>query len=291
MKKIFFREKLDIKLIVYHNADGDSARSMAEGKTTRIRLIGPKFVDFDPNSDTFTSNYTLDGTANDGVTFEKGPEIGGKTSGIPTDIQFTHGLKFADFVSINFTMSVDKDAIRPVGAGNMETAVVLHPLCIQNVFESYPNDNDTTYVSCGSLSSRPFISDSAGAFRIHNVVYKMLHTKFLLRKNIPFLNVIFIIITEKYDPIPIEGGLEECQVHASSQMDSNTKPFEATAEASNEIDKRGIIQVAHFTSMGLILQNIAKYFDVSFALIKISYICSLGTCAENWERMERVPFI
>ena len=164
VEKIFFREKLDIKLIVYHNADGDSARSMAEGKTTRIRLIGPKFVDFDPNSDTFTSNYTLDGTANDGVTFEKGPQIGGKSSGIPTDIQFTNGLKFADFVSINFTMSVDKDGIRPVGAGNMETAVVLHPLCIQNVFESYPTDNDTTYVSCGSLSSRPFISDSAGIF-------------------------------------------------------------------------------------------------------------------------------
>ena len=164
---------MDIKLIVYHNADGDSARSMAEGKTTRIRLIGPKFVDFDPNSDTFTSNYTLDGTANDGVTFEKGPQIGGKTSGIPTDIQFTHGLKFADFVSINFTMSVDKDGIRPVGAGNMETAVVLHPLCIQNVFESYPDDNDTSYVSCGSLSSRPFISDSAGTFCIQNVVYRI----------------------------------------------------------------------------------------------------------------------
>ena len=236
---------MDIKLIVYHNADGDSARSMAEGKTTRIRLIGPKFVDFDPNSDTFTSNYTLDGTANDGVTFEKGPQIGGKTSGIPTDIQFTNGLKFADFVSINFTMSVDKDGIRPVGAGNMETAVVLHPLCIQNVFESYPTDNDTTYVSCGSLSSRPFISDSAGIFVY--VVYILTKLFWFYVRKYPFLNVIFIIVTEKYDPIPIEGGLEECQVHASSQMDSNTKPFEATAEASNEIDKRGIIKVAHFS--------------------------------------------
>ena len=173
---------MDIKLIVYHNADGDSARSMAEGKTTRIRLIGPKFLDFDPNSDTFTSNYTLNGTANAGVTFEKGPE----KAGLPTDIQFTHGLKFADFVSINFTMSVDKDGIRPVGAGNMETAVVLHPLCIQNVFESYPTDNDTTYVSCGSLSSRPFISDSAGTFD-HDVTYciHILHI-FVLRNNIPF---------------------------------------------------------------------------------------------------------
>ena len=83
----------------------------------------------------------------------------------------------------------------------------------------------------------------------------------LLRKNITFLNAIFIIITEKYDPIPIEGGLEECQVHASSQMDSNTKPFEATAEASNEIDKRGIIQAPHFPSMSLeiILQNILTF--------------------------------
>ena len=100
----------------------------------------------------------------------------------------------------------------------------------------------------------------------------------------------FIIVTEKYDPIPIEGGLEECQVHASSQMDSNTKPFEATAEASNEIDKRGIIQVAHFPSMGL-EKIMVKYFDVSFVLIKIFFICSLGTCPENWKRMERVSFI
>ena len=108
-----------------------------------------------------------------------------------------------------------------------------------------------------------------------------------LRKNITFLNAIFIIITEKYDPIPIEGGLEECQVHASSQMDSNTKPFEATAEASNEIDKRGIIQVAHFPSMSLE----TKYSDASFVLIKIFFICSLGACPENWKRLERISFI
>ena len=117
---------------------------------------------------------------------------------------------------------------------------------------------------------------------------------FVLRKKIPFLNAIFIIITEKYDPIPIEGGLEECQVHASSQMDSNTKPFEATAEASNEIDKRGIIQVAHFTSMSLETYNFANYseiFCVSFVLIKILFICSLGACPENWKRLERISFI
>ena len=161
-----FRETLDIKLIIYHDATS-TTRSMAEGKTTRVRIIGPKYLDYIVDTDSFQTNYTLDGTANNGVTFEKGPSNAfgnNKLSGIPTDIQFTNGLKFADFVSINFTMSVDNDGIRPVGAGIQETAVIFHPLCIQNVFESYPENNDTTYVSCGSLTSRPFISDSGGKF-------------------------------------------------------------------------------------------------------------------------------
>ena len=135
---------------------------MAEGKTTRIRIIGPKYLDFDNTSDTFTTNYTLNGTANDGVTFEKGPQPSNKMGGIPTDIQFLNGIKFADFISINFTMTVDKDKIRPVGAGNQNTAAIFHPLCIQNVFESYPADNSTKYVSCGSFTNRSFTSESAG---------------------------------------------------------------------------------------------------------------------------------
>jgi hypothetical protein len=138
---------------------------MAEGKTTRVRIIGPKYLDYISGTNTFETNYTLNGEANNGVTFEKGPSnafSNDKLSGIPTDIQFTHGIKFGDFVSINFTMTVDNDGIRPVGAGIQETAVILHPICIQNVFESYPENNDTKYVSCGSLTSRPFISDSGG---------------------------------------------------------------------------------------------------------------------------------
>ena len=163
--RFFLREKLSISLKIYHNANSGDERSMAEGKTTRIRLIGPKYVDFypeGPKKDEFQSNYTLNGNADNGVTFLKGPTIRGATAGLPTDIQFTNGLKFADFVSINFTMTIDKDSIRPVGSGSQETAIVFHPLCIQNVFESYPADNDTTYISCGSLSSRPFIAESAG---------------------------------------------------------------------------------------------------------------------------------
>ena len=128
-------------------------------------MIGPRYLVYDPSADTFSSNYTLNGTANAGVTIETGPAVDGSNNvGIPTDIQFTNGLKFADFVELNFTMSVDKDSIRPVGSGSQDTAVVFHPLCIQNVFESYPPDNATTFVSCGTLTSRPFVSDAPGNF-------------------------------------------------------------------------------------------------------------------------------
>ena len=161
----FFRDQLDIKLIIYHSTNS-STRSMAEGKTTKIRIIGPKYLDFVAGSDDFTTNYTLDGTDKNGVTFVKGPQIDSKLGGVPTDIQFENGIKFADFISINFTMTVDKDKIRPVGSGNQDTAALFHPLCIQNVFESYPADNETTFVSCGSFTSRSFISKSDGIFQL-----------------------------------------------------------------------------------------------------------------------------
>ena len=136
---------------------------MAEGKTTKIRILGPKYLDYVPNDDDFQTNYTLDGTDKNGVSFVKGPSDGSnKMGGIPTDIMFENGIKFADFISINFTMTVDKDNIRPVGSGNQDTAALFHPLCIQNVFESYPADNDTTYVSCGSFTNRSFTSKSEG---------------------------------------------------------------------------------------------------------------------------------
>ena len=161
----FFRDQLDISLIIYHDYTDSSTRSMAEGKTTKIRIIGPKYLDYVSGSDTFTTNYTLDGTANNGVSFVKGPQIDSKLGGVPTDIQFENGIKFADFISINFTMTVDKDKIRPVGSGNQDTAALFHPLCIQNVFESYPADNDTTFVSCGSFTNRSFTSKSDGILK------------------------------------------------------------------------------------------------------------------------------
>ena len=68
---------------------------MAEGKTTKIRIIGPRYLEYDPAVNGFTTNYTLDGSENNGVTFEKGPAVDGHNNvGIPTDIKFLYGLKF-----------------------------------------------------------------------------------------------------------------------------------------------------------------------------------------------------
>ena len=133
---------------------------MAEGRTTRIRVIGPTYLGYELNEDSFWTNYTLSDTPNKDVTIKQGPK---PEDGIPVDIEFANGLKFADFVFINFSMTVDKHAKRPVGSGNQETAAVFHPICQQNVFASYPASADT-FVSCGTLTSRQFTSVSEGEY-------------------------------------------------------------------------------------------------------------------------------
>ena len=49
-------------------------------------------------------------------------------------------------------------------------------------------------------------------------------------------------ILEKHDPIPNPtGALQECQVHASSMMKSDSRPHEAMAHT--QIENRGIIHI------------------------------------------------
>ena len=53
-----------------------------------------------------------------------------------TDFEFVGGILFPDVISLNFTLSVDPDKERPVGSGDAQTAIVMHPVCIQSVFQS-----------------------------------------------------------------------------------------------------------------------------------------------------------
>ena len=52
-----------------------------------------------------------------------------------TDFEFVGGILFPDIISLNFTLSVDPEKERPVGSGDAQTAIVMHPICIQSVFQ------------------------------------------------------------------------------------------------------------------------------------------------------------
>ena len=80
-----------------------------------------------------------------------------------TDFEFVGGILFPDIISLNFTLSVDPEKERPVGSGDAQTAIVMHPICIQSVFQSWPADT-STYVGCGSMYAEPFISTSPGKY-------------------------------------------------------------------------------------------------------------------------------
>ena len=80
-----------------------------------------------------------------------------------TDFEFVGGILFPDIISLNFTLSVDPEKERPVGSGDAQTAIVMHPICIQSVFQSWPADT-STYVGCGSMYAEPFISTSPGNY-------------------------------------------------------------------------------------------------------------------------------
>ena len=41
------------------------------------------------------------------------------------------------------------------------TAIAMHPICIQSVFNDWPKD-DNTYVGCGTMTAETFISNSGG---------------------------------------------------------------------------------------------------------------------------------
>ena len=71
------------------------------------------------------------------------------------------GILFPDIISLNFSLSVDPAGDRPVGSGDAKAAAVMHPVCIQSVFNDFPVD-DQTYVGCGSMAAEPFTSTSAG---------------------------------------------------------------------------------------------------------------------------------
>ena len=82
-----------------------------------------------------------------------------------TDFEFTGGILFPDIINLNFSLTVDPDSERPVGSGDANTAIVMHPICKQSQFADWPED-ENSFVSCGSLASEPFISSAPGNYKL-----------------------------------------------------------------------------------------------------------------------------
>ena len=77
------------------------------------------------------------------------------------DLLFPMGILFPDIISLNFSMIIDPDGIRPIGKGNETSTLVMFPLCQQSQFYNYPS-NTSGFVTCGGVSSKTLIANVPG---------------------------------------------------------------------------------------------------------------------------------
>ena len=155
-KKTSYRDILQLEAVIYHDED-----SKAEGLPARIRVIAPAYVKYIPNTNSFESNYSVAQVSQDKVIVQSTNEVS------ITDFEFVGGILFPDIISLNFTLSVDPNKDRPVGSGNANTAIVMHPICTQSQFQEWPKE-PTDFVGCGSMATASFVSTAPGIVRVLN---------------------------------------------------------------------------------------------------------------------------
>lgn len=68
------------------------------------------------------------------------------------DIAFHGGLTYADVVDLNFSLTVDPLASRPPSNGPDKAAIILQPICVQNVINDYPAV-DSVAQRCGDFAT------------------------------------------------------------------------------------------------------------------------------------------
>ncbi len=188
------RDTIEVTSVIYH-----SDLSKAEGYPGIVRVIAPRYMSFVVGADTFSTNYTATLNASDeSLTNLTVVDLTPSASDAPDtpdehtfDFVFRGGVTYGDVIELNFTMTVDPAAMRAVGSGVEDSALVLSPICVRNVFVLYPPDDPGSpyehQTQCGSHSVVPFASVSP----------------------------------ECFDPIPLE--VDEC-VWASSQFSSDYPP-------------------------------------------------------------------
>jgi hypothetical protein len=84
------------------------------------------------------------------------------------DIEFVDGITYADFISLNITMTVDYLGTEMVGAGVVNSSVVMYPICKLGGFlnpitsSKYPLDAED-YLACGPMAAVDVMTEIPGA--------------------------------------------------------------------------------------------------------------------------------
>ena len=134
-------EKINISAVVYH-----SNYSRAEGAgNVFVQLMLPAWLGYDNASDSFASNYTSGtcsllqqgGNANSSLAFA-----------------FSNGVYFSDFISVNFSLTVDPLDRLGNGRGIVNSSIISQVHCMSSVFGGFPPTN-TTKMICGPYVQFP----------------------------------------------------------------------------------------------------------------------------------------
>ena len=80
------------------------------------------------------------------------------------DLFFPVGILFVDIISLNFSMFIDPNTVRPIGKGNENSTVVMYPICQQTQFFTYPVNATSDYIACGAMASTTLIANVPGEY-------------------------------------------------------------------------------------------------------------------------------
>jgi hypothetical protein len=119
----------------------------------RVRILTPKHMVFDNTS--LVTNYTSGPAANNLTV------VAYNSSTSVIDLFFPVGILFVDIISLNFSMKIDPNTVRPIGKGNENSTVVMFPICRQWQYFNYPT-NTSDYIACGGMASTTLIANVPG---------------------------------------------------------------------------------------------------------------------------------
>ena len=164
---------INFTALVYHHQNQTAglpgAISRAEGwPVARLRILGPRFIKYDLTKNNVSSNYTNIKVVNQ--------------TDVPLELEFSNGFLFPDIAAINFSLTMDPNADRPIGSGELIVSVVVAPICQQSSYFGYPVNTTTSFTGCGG-----YVTESVGSIAPGDAPYRAIDTVLLLGPSSGFI--------------------------------------------------------------------------------------------------------